>query len=168
MGKAYAFCRDNPPPLVGHVGWGFEKDGSLIVGATERPMSWPNIWQAVRDLGLAFTEFPGEDNGAWMKTVSSLEEALPIFCSLGYKWWKAYDVAHPNPQSALSVAEKTKDTGWWLIFNNCLDHTGAVLEAYGVPWQQVGGQPPDGMPWKQTNPAPIGWFHAWNVREHGI
>lgn len=173
MANAYAFCRDNPPPVVGHVGWAFEKGGRIIAGATERWITCPDIWRILVPIAagrpeLILIKFQGEDNAAWIDSFQNIEEVRERFRRLGYKWWKAYEVSSPHPDSAYTAATKTKDKGWWIFGNNCLDHAGEVLEAYGVPWQRPGGEPPNGMPWKQTNPAPIGWFHAWNVTEHRV
>ena len=43
-----------------------------------------------------------------------------------------------------------------------------MLAKYGVPWLDVLGHPYGAMPWVQTNPMPLGWFHAWGVKEHPL
>jgi hypothetical protein len=70
---------------------------------------------------------------------------------MGYYAFKKKYVASPNPDVAWGRAIYTRDSGFRGIGWNCLDHTYYVLEGYGVT----------DMPWKQTNPAPNGWFNAF-------
>ena len=154
-GRAYAFIRWSGAPVgpvnFGHVGWGFEipaKTGAstFYCGSTE------NI------AGSAQIYAPG-DNGWWARLHTS-EAAMfneMRHSHLGSN--NAYDevviipMATSHSANAKATADQTRLEGYTLIGNNCMDHTGKVLEAYGVGWQPNGP-----MPWKQTHSAPAAWF----------
>jgi len=166
MGQAFIFCRANPPPMdLGHTGWGFQlQDATFFGGATE----------AFQGAAFPFNVPPGQNNDAWAEPFPTLDAIQAAFKGSApdghapYNWWKSYEVAVPNYEAAEAQAQANRLRGWGLLGNNCLDHATDVIAAYGVPWQQVGGSPADGMPWKQSNMLPIGWFHAWNVAEYNL
>lgn len=165
MGLAMIFGRLAPPAVlsipVGHVGWAFElQNGKYFAGATEL---------ITRD-AVTIPDIPaGEWNGSWSKELDSMADVVQVFTTITsdhpwlFQFWKGYTVASPNYEAALQVGSTNKDKGWRVIGNNCLDHATDVLEKYGVPWQQIGGQPVDAMPWKHTNPFPLQWLNNWNV-----
>lgn len=166
-GMAIAVCRATPPTILGvpagHTGWIYQlDDGTFLGGATEAYV------------GVLPVIAAGANNNAWQFKFATLEAALADFAGNGhynhppYDWWKAYEVDEPNFETAIQQAYTNVGRGWWIPGNDCLDHATDVLAAYGVPWQQLGGQPADGMPWKQTHPAPIDWFHWWQVPEHPL
>lgn len=160
MGLAIAIARRDPPPVVGHIGWAVElPDGTYFAGATENPGGFPHL-------------APGQNNGAWTFRYPHKDAMLSAFAGglpgnpPTYTWWKEYNVPRPNPDAACRTGTANAGKGYAVIGNNCLDHATDVLAAYGVPWQAVGGHPPDGMPWKQTAPAPAAWLNAWNRPLH--
>lgn len=156
--RAFAFVRWKNPILgvdVGHVGWGFElPDGRFCCGATE-------------NVDAHFQIPPGQRNEAWYKLVPNLqamlqEMRLPHFGEGNqYNAYKCVSLTNAYPDRAYAQAKQNLERGFGGLGNNCLDHMGHVLEAYGVPWHDRGGNPRWGMPWKQTNPAPNQWFGAW-------
>jgi hypothetical protein len=71
---------------------------------------------------------------------------------------------YDNVKSLVAYNAQTKDAhkaavdnlsaGFTGLGNNCLDANYRVLEAYGR----------QNMPWKQTNPTPMGWFRSFGDR----
>lgn len=160
LGLAVGISRSSPAPVVGHIGWAIQlADGTFFAGATE-------AFNALQDGGYIP---PGQNNYAWAKPFADLSAALAAFKGsfpnghASYTWWKAYDLPNPNCDAAMQQGIANKQAGYTFLTNNCLDHAAAVLNAYGVPWQNDFGQPSWGLPWKQTNPTPVGWLNAWNV-----
>lgn len=158
--RAFAFVRWNNPIGgidVGHIGWGFElQDGTFACGSTE------NI------TGAAYVA-PGENNYAWLKLLPDKTAMLSEMCrghcahSNRYHAYKWVEVSQAHPNEAMAIGNANAGRGFWIPRNDCLDHVGFVLEAYGVPWKNLAGSPKWGLPSKQLNPTPNGWFRAWRV-----
>jgi hypothetical protein len=139
-GRAYVFLRRNGAPLptgpAGHVGWAIEmEDGQFFAGSTENNSA-------------SFIVQPGSDNAAWVQTAADEEAMIDLFRQRGYDGYKVATTRDCKPESAAAIGRKAAGWGYTGLFNNCLDHAYAVIDAYGLP----------GMPWKQTNPVPSNWF----------
>lgn len=166
MGLAIAISRSSPAPIVGHIGWAIQMaDGTFFAGATEafHSVEHPETIGSIK---------PGDNIDAWAIPFRTKEEMLAAFAGSApnghapYTWWMAYNVANPNYEAARKQGEANARRGYWLPGNNCLDHATDVLAAYGVPWQGP-GHPANAMPWKQTNPTPVGWLNAWQQANPG-
>ena len=177
MGWAIAISRANPAPMgLGHVGWAVQMaDGSFLAGATEAFDAGPHWYEG----GYIAA---GQPNDAWtLGWLKTQADMLAIFANpklipagagtryvpASYNWWRGYLVENPNYEAAKSVGDNNRNKGWAFPGNTCLDHVTDVLAAYGVPWQKLGGQPADGMPWKQTHWVPVDWLNNWNVGTRG-
>ncbi|MGB8217316.1 MAG: hypothetical protein WCE94_08445 [Candidatus Methanoperedens sp.] len=139
-GKAYTFSRRNIPPLVGHVGWGFELgDGTYFFGATEGKYFLPYI-------------SPRDDNGAWWgKESSFMAMADQMHKIWQYDLYKEHLVDDAHPAEAQQMGKAAKTWGYTVVLgNNCMDHVYKIIHAYGVP--------PRNLQWPQTNWAPNVWF----------
>lgn len=146
-GKAYAFIKPDNVAGLGHIGWGFQlSDGSFYGGATEN---------YVKGIIRTYTIWPGFDNDMWGEMFLSERKMFDKMKALGYDRFKSVRVSNPNVAGGKRCADETKMKGFQGISNNCLDHTYHVLEGYGVR----------DMPWKQTNPAPNGWFNAFKYSD---
>lgn len=148
-GNVYIFVRTDAVNYglgtAGHIGWGFQlSDGSFFAGSTENPFTG--------DYGKAWHVDAGKDNGFWSQRFLTEQDMLSYMKNWrGYHKYKAVSWPNPNLYNAKIAAENCKNRGFTGISNNCLDQTYSVLEALGV----------SGMPWKQTNPTPNGWFDEW-------
>ncbi len=177
-GWAIAISRANPAPVVGHIGWAIQRaDGSFLAGATEAFDAFDDSFNWRKNFEIP----PGQPNDAWTLVSGTQAEMLGIFANpklipsgagtryvpSSYNWWRGYLVQNPNYDAASQHGLNNKNLGWKFPGNTCLDHATDVLATYGVPWQRLGGQPPDGMPWKQTHWAPIDWLNNWNVGTRG-
>lgn len=142
MGLAFVFVRRNAAVLhAGHVGWGFQlANGQFFCGATENPRGYPLILM-------------GGDNGWWGSQNPSEDDMLNEMRKRAFNQYKFQDMTNANPDVAYKAALLTKTWGYAAVGNNCLDHTYAVLYAYGVK----------NLPLKQLHPAPNDWFDDWNT-----
>lgn len=140
MGFAYIFVRRNAAVLhAGHVGWGFQfANGHYFCGATENPRGLPMV-------------LLGGDNGWWGREVQLEDDMLHEMRIRGFNQYKCQDIIKANPDNGYKTALLTKTWGYAALGNNCLDHTYAVLYAYGVK----------NLPLKQLHPAPNDWFDDW-------
>ena len=119
-GTAIIAIRTNSPPIVGHIGVGYQNsNGNYLCGAVEGKDYQPIIT-------------PGYDNGAWIKACQDIEEVKSAFRSRGYNSIKVISVDSPNPENAGSVIQYFVNRGYDLANNNCLTATDEVLRAYGV------------------------------------
>lgn len=145
---------------AGHIGWGFQlSDGSFFAGSTENPMKEyqsKNLPQAIgnaaKTAAQAYWVSAGQDNGFWSQRFAT--EADMLYYMKNYRAYDRYKViSWPNPDlvKAKLRAEECMLKGFQGISNNCLDQAYYVLEGLGL----------QGMPWKQTNPTPNGWFDEW-------
>lgn len=141
---------------LGHVGWGFQAADGFYCGATENVQ------------GRHQVDAP-QNADAWVKKLPDMQNMLAEMSQchftsgnqyLSYKW---VDIERPNVEAALHQANLNMRRGFTAVGNNCLDQACNVLEAFGVPWQNMFGQPGWGMPWKHSNPTPNDWFRAWKV-----
>lgn len=144
-GTAYIFIKPENVAHLGHIGWGYWAPNMkyFVCGSTENPAT--KNWQSSAYIA------PGWNNGYWSKAFYTENEMFAEFKRMGYSGFKRTSVSSANPDLAWSRACYTRDSGFKGVGWNCLDHTYYVLEGYGVT----------GMPWKQTNPAPNGWFNAF-------
>lgn len=149
-GEAYIFLRNDGAPLpggpAGHVGWGVKlADDKYFCGSTENSTGNPYVP-------------PQGDNQGWAENVSPREAMLAMFSERDYDSYKVATVRDPKPMPAVEIGLKAIGMGYAGLFNNCLDHSHAVLQAYGV----------QGLPWPSTNPLPHHWFNAWNAEHHNL
>lgn len=147
-GVAYVFIAPKMAILQGHIGWGYMlDDGTYSFGATDAPGG---------NVAIA----RGRDtNTPWRATAVTEREMLDAFKrhyspSDTYREYKRTFVMQRNAGAAEFKSNEIRSWGYGLWGNNCLDHTYAVLEAYGVDKNSV-------MSWKETRPAPNSWFRAF-------
>lgn len=146
-GYAYAFIKPENVAGLGHIGWGFQlSDGSYYAGATEN---------YIKGIVRTYIILAGQDNDMWGELFYHEQQMFAKMKQLGYDRYKKVAVANPSIARAKRRADETMMKGFQGISNNCLDHTYHVLEGYGVK----------DMPWKQTNPAPNGWFNAFKYND---
>lgn len=144
-GVAYVFVNPNQALMQGHIAWAYMlDDGTYAHGETMAPGGNLSI-PAGRD-----TNSPRRDRA------DTERQMLDHLRNTGYRYteYKRTFVMQRNASAAEAKAEELRSVGYGLYGNNCLDHTYAVLEAYGVDKSRV-------MPWKQTRPAPNSWFRAF-------
>lgn len=149
-GKAYVFKRHYNPVYQGHTGWAFSlADGRWIFGAIDGTQ------------GMTVKE--GENNG-WFMTIFDSERKMldyvggfsvsgqnPAIMRFGpYTSFKSYDIYNAHPATAIQVAVRSKDWGYGVARNNCVDTTVKVLRAYGVSIVHPGE--------KGTSWIPNTWF----------
>jgi hypothetical protein len=92
-GTAIIAIRTNSPPIVGHIGVGYQNsNGNYICGAVEG-----------KDNQLIIA--PGDDNGAWIKAYQDIEGVKGAFRSRGYNSIKVISVDSPNQENAGSVIQ---------------------------------------------------------------
>ena len=141
-GGGYGFIFIKPQNLagLGHIGWGYWAPNMkyFVAGSTENNPGWPVL-------------LAGHDNGYWSGAYWDEASMFAKMKSMGYYAYKKKWVNSTNPDSAWGRACYTRDNGFRGYGWNCLDHTYYILEGYGVT----------GMPWKETNPAPTGWYNAF-------
>lgn len=144
-GVAYIFIKPQNVANLGHIGWGYWAPNMkyFVAGSTENPAT-------SRPQSSVYIA-PRYNNGYWASAFNTESQMFANFKSKGYYAFKRISVSTANPDLAWSRACYTRDSGFIGLGWNCLDHTYYVLEGYGVT----------GMPWKQTNPAPNGWFNAF-------
>lgn len=140
MGLAFVFVRRNAAVLhAGHVGWGFQlANGDFFCGATENPSGNPIV-------------IPGGNNGWWGKPCAQEDDMLNEMRARAYNQYKMENIPNSDPQAAYDAALQTEKWGYSALGNNCLDHTYAVLYAFGVK----------NLPLKQLHPAPNDWFDTF-------
>lgn len=168
--RAYFFVR-NMSILhadAGHIGWGYEVgDGIFTCGATENTAGDALIWPP-NNAGAWIGNFPSEL--AMLSHMSQVHE----FNAPPFQYYKYLDLetvgVPANPGAALEQAQANLTRGYSVSasipgapMGNCLDHATDVVNKYGLPWQELGGLPSWGMPWKQTHPEPLDWFQNWNA-----
>ena len=136
----YIFIKPQNVAGLGHIGWGYWAPNMnyYVCGSTENYSAAPYIGA-------------GGNNGYWSAAFYTEGEMFRKFKQMGYYAFKRKMVSSPNPDAAWGRACYTRNNGFRGVGWNCLDHTYYILEGYGVT----------GMPWKQTNPAPNGWFNAF-------
>ncbi len=144
-GVAYVFVNPNLAAMQGHIAWAYMlDDGTYAHGETMAP-------------GGRLTIPAGRDTNSPRRDKAHTErEMLDYLRDTGYHYteYKRTFVMRRNARAAEAKAEEIRDWGYGLYGNNCLDHTYAVLEAYGVDKSRV-------MPWKEFRPAPNSWFRAF-------
>ncbi len=152
QGRAYIFLRQNGAPLPlgcsGHVGWAFladEEQRALVCGSTENFDGDPVIP-------------PGEENGSWVQSFSQITQMLQVMQLRGYDVFKVAQVNDPHPHAAELAARNTREAGYKVKGNNCLDHAVKVLDAYGVK----------DLPFSSMHPSPNEWFSLFQGDYHKI
>jgi hypothetical protein len=73
---------------------------------------------------------------------------LEVFTRLQYDGYKLATIRHPLPEEAAKAAADCRGRGYAALTNDCLTHTLAVLDAYGMK----------GLPPRALHPAPNDWF----------
>ncbi len=139
-GYAYIFIKPQNLAGLGHIGWAYwaPNQNYYVGGSTENNPGYPFVPN-------------GGDNGYWSEAFNDESGMFQKFKNMGYYAYKRKWVSSTNPDTAWARACYTRATGFRGLTWNCLDHTYYILEGYGA----------SGMPWKQTNPAPTGWFNAF-------
>lgn len=162
-GKAIVFFRTYQPLYQGHAGWAFRlADGRWIAGAQDG-FSTPiiqkgddNGWNVMvfEDMYDPMTKmltWTAEQQvmrymGGW--PVAGQSPEITKFAP--YDRYKAYDITNAHPAAGIQVAMRSKDWGYGVFGNNCVDLTVKVLRAYGMTVIFPG----EG----KTEIAPYAWF----------
>ena len=122
----------NNESWLGHVGWGFQmSNGKFMYGSTEPGhnefMQYP----------IYATIPPGKPNMSFIREeepqqmLSNMKKGGngngPRFLYHQYKW---LDVPAPRLNEAIKSAQDCKNWGYWVVGNNCMDHTYRILSAF--------------------------------------
>lgn len=151
--------------LVGHVGWGFKlANGNFMYGSKEaKPSEFMNQ--------IPF--FPGvihkgNPNGVFVKEATCKDmlgslraggnEKGPRFLYHQYKLLQAPDVSIDD---AVSLAWDSKNWGYGLPGNNCMDDVFKIIKAYASGDDTF-------LPWPSTHWLPNAFFDAIKAEVHVI
>ena len=150
-GKAFVFLRPWTPLAMGHTGWGFQIGPNTYgFGATENTGEGHFLWISPAIVAK------GERNDWWGRTGTFMDMKTEI-SKAQYTEYAALPIAYCSPKEAIKTALETRQLGYGLFTNNCLDHVYAIMKAYGV----------GNLPWMQTHPAPRAWFGALGWKTWG-
>ncbi|HIH36856.1 MAG TPA: hypothetical protein HA232_02985 [Methanocellales archaeon] len=135
---------------VGHLGVAFYNSytGKWIAGAIEGSPE-----REISNLLGAWVQ-TNEENGGWYKEFDTKEDVLNEFfsntepdASSGYPGHDAYDnvniisVEKSYPVSASKIFPEVEDSGYLLMYHDCISLTNSVLSAYGVEDRPGGYNP---------------------------
>jgi hypothetical protein len=161
-GLAYVFINYEQAATLGHVGWGFSLGLSgedlFYFGSTDHlwPHRWPHGWWNLFTLAN-YMHVPDKVNNDWWADDGSERHMLETMRAghhVRYHAYKVIEVRESFPQSARTLAESLRKTGWNVLFNNCVHQSHRVLSAYGAT-----SQLPD--PSRSTRHlVPRSWFKA--------
>lgn len=149
-GWAYIFLRPEMPRFAGHVGWGFQQaDGSFYAGAIE---GTSNVW--VPNASKFHTAYRFETESQMISYFAGFGAGETD--NAAYTDYKKIAVRDADPAAAIAAHAEWKNYDYWLVAQNCMDETYAILRAYGAT----------GLPSPSSYWAPRAWFRASPADQH--
>ncbi|GAA0946300.1 hypothetical protein [Actinocorallia libanotica] len=120
--RACVFVASVGASRLGHVGWAVRDPGSgdWLYGSTD-------------SVGGSGFIPPGHDNGSWYRTTTSEAEVRKGFKrhDRNYDGYRCINGSVGTFPVAKAQAQFNIRAGYWVLGNNCLDHTLSILRAYG-------------------------------------
>lgn len=175
-GKAYIFSRWHTPVGMGHTAW--------AVRLLDHPNGHQRWMIGGFDGTLDAAVSKGRDNGWFIAVIegqnaendvinyfsrNSVPGQNPAIMDFQkYTHYKIYAGNPANPAASMSVAYRSKDWGYGVFGNNCIDQTWKVLNSYGIPINRPGRMR---MPWEPEDRnaiIPNLWFQQQNGPEYVI
>lgn len=151
-GRVFVFLRPWTPVALGHVGWGFQIGPDLYgFGATENTGADHWLWLSPAIIAKG-------DRNDWWGLTGTFKEMKAEIKRMTYSEYAAVRAARCSPKAAVGAALATKQAGYGLAGNNCLDHVYEILKAYSAGVHQ----PKAGEHW-----APRNWFSALGWKDWG-
>ncbi len=177
-GSAYLFSRWFTPVGMGHTAW--------AVRILDNTNGQPRWMIGGFDGGIDAVVNKGGNNGWFMAVIEGADaesKVLQYFSRIDvpgqdpstmdfqkYSHYKIFgSTGAANPAAAMTVAYRSKDWGYGVFGNNCVDQTYKVLNAYGVPVKRPGQLRI--WPWEKPDPnaiVPNQWFQQQNGTEYAI
>jgi hypothetical protein len=147
--KAYVFLNPFLAANYGHVGWGFElNNGQFCYGSKETATALKI------DKGCNNNVFVSYDSEANM-----LHQMNTKKTSFTYQYYKFIEIQNSNPDAAEAMAEDSKNWGYGLSGNNCMDDVFKIIKCYAHGNDTV-------LPWPATHLAPNAFFGAIETKQH--
>lgn len=144
--------------LIGHVGWGFQlQNGNFMFGSKE---ATPKEFEGHFPPG---TIPEGKPNGVFIQE-HPLEQMLSAIKAGGnpqgprffYHQYKLLTAQNPNISDAIRVAQDSKNRGYGVAGNNCMDDVYKIITAYA-------GGDKNFLPWPSTHWLPNHFFDDINA-----
>lgn len=126
---------------LGHIGWGFETEPGVFCFGAKETVGSVAIW-------------PGQNNGVFIETndFERMLETMKRGKTFNYQQYKILDIDHTCPEAAKDMAEDSKNWGYSLVGNNCVDDAFKIIKAFSCGDDLV-------LPWPSTHPVPNKFFH---------
>jgi hypothetical protein len=143
--------------FLGHVGWGFKlRNGHYLYGSKE---ATPAEFEGHFPPG---TISNGSPNGVFTRE-ASLEKMIDSLRGGGkspgprfpYHEYKMLEAPNVYIDEAVALAMDSKNWGYGLFGNNCMDDVFKIIKAYSGDDKF--------LPWPSTNPRPNGFYDAINA-----
>jgi hypothetical protein len=147
--KAYVFI-NKELLLLGHVGWGFETSpGQFCYGSKETTGT------------LAI--LPGCPNNVFVKNGSeaSMLKTMKAGVIFQYHYYKVIEVPETNIAGAEALALSSKQWGYLVTTNNCMDYVFKIIKCYACDDNNV-------LPWPATHITPNEFFQDIKAKENRL